>query len=147
MRWESFLFSLYYINYAFINLIKTDSHTDEQTGSQTRTVTDAQIETGSARGDSMVDLSCSQTNVFSVMADVHVQPIRKRRRTETTQISTETYDVTDYRPTQDELMVVDDFMVLNDIIIDPTDDRNYCENRRRTNYNSRQDKTDVGQKL
>ena len=81
------------------------------------------------------------------MADVHVQPTRKRRRTETTQISTETYDVTDYRPTQDELMVVDDFMVLNDIIIDPTDDRNYRENRRRTNYNLRQDKTDVGQKL
>ena len=74
--------------------IETDSHTDEQTGSQTRTVTDAQIETGSARGDSMVDLSCSQTNVFSVMADVHVQPTRKQRRTETTEISTETYDVT-----------------------------------------------------
>ena len=87
-------------------------------------MTDAQIETGSAHGDSMVDLSCSQTNVFSVMADVHVQPTRKRRRTETTQISTETYDVTDYRPTQEELMAVDDFMVLNDIIVDPTDDRN-----------------------
>ena len=57
------------------------------------------------------------------MADVHVQPTRKRRRTETTEIS-ETYDVTDYRPTQDELMAVDDFMVLNDIIVDPTDDRN-----------------------
>jgi hypothetical protein len=26
--------------------------------------------------------------------------------------------------TQDELMAVDDFMVLNDIIVDPTDDRN-----------------------
>jgi hypothetical protein len=104
--------------------IETDSHTNEQTGSQTRTVTDAQIETGSARGNSMVDLSCSQTNVFSVMADVHVQPTRKRKRTETTEISTETYDVTDYRPTQDELMAVDDFMVLNDIIVDPTDDRN-----------------------
>ena len=96
--------------------IETNSHTDEQT----RTVTDAQIETGSACGDSMVDLSCSQTNMFSIMADVHV----KRRRIETTEISTETYDVTDYRPTQDELMAVDDFMVLNDIIIDPTDDRN-----------------------
>ena len=96
--------------------IETNSHTDEQT----RTVTDAQIETGSACGDSMVDLSCSQTNMFSIMAEVHV----KRRRIETTEISTETYDVTDYRPTQDELMAVDDFMVLNDIIIDPTDDRN-----------------------
>ena len=124
MRWESFLLSLYCINYAFINFIKTDSHTDEQTGSQTRTVTDAQIETGSACGDSMVDLSCSQTNVFSAMADVQVQPTRKRRWTEATQISTETYDVTDYRPTQDELMAVDDFMVLNDIIVDPTDERN-----------------------
>jgi len=80
--------------------IEMDSHTDEQTGSQTRTVTMAQIEPGSARGDSMVDLSCSQTNVFSIMADVHVQPTRKRRRTETSEISTETYDVTDYRPTQ-----------------------------------------------
>ena len=90
------------------------------TGSQKRTVTDAQIETGSACGDSMVDLSCSQTNMFSIMADVHV----KRRRIETTEISTETYDVTDYRPTQDELVAVDDFMVLNDIIIDSTDDRN-----------------------
>ena len=58
------------------------------------------------------------------MADVHVQPTRKPRRTETRQISTETYDVTDYRPTQKELMAVDDFMVLNDIIVDPTDDRN-----------------------
>ena len=72
---------------------------------------DAQIETGSGRGDSVVDLSCSPTNVFSVMADVHVQPTRKR--TETTKISTDTYDVTDYRPTQDELMAVDDFIVLN----------------------------------
>ena len=51
------------------------------------------------------------------MADVHVQPTRKRRRTET-------YDVTDYRPTQDELMAVDDFMILNNIIVYPTDDRN-----------------------
>ena len=55
------------------------------------------------------------------MADVHVQPTRKRRRTETTEISTETYDVADYRPTQDELMAVDDFMVVSDIIVDPTD--------------------------
>jgi hypothetical protein len=37
------------------------------------------------------------------MADVHV----KRRRIEMTEISNETYDVTDYRPTQDELMAVD----------------------------------------
>ena len=58
------------------------------------------------------------------MADVHVQPTRKRRRTETTEISTETYNVTDYRPTQDELMAVDDFMILNNIIVYPTDDRN-----------------------
>ena len=38
------------------------------------------------------------------MADVHVQPTRKRRRTETTEISSETYDVTDYIPVQDELI-------------------------------------------
>ena len=49
------------------------------------------------------------------MADIHVQPTRIR--TETTEISTETYDVADYRHTQDELMAVDDFMVLNDIIV------------------------------
>jgi hypothetical protein len=48
--------------------IETNSHTDEQT----RPVTDAQIETGSACGDSMVDLSCSQTNMFSIMAEVRL---------------------------------------------------------------------------
>jgi hypothetical protein len=77
------------------------------------------------------------------MADVHVhvQPTQKWRRTETTEISTETYDVADYRPTQEELMAVDDFMVLNDIIVDPTDDRNYT-----VKTDDGQNKTDVGQK-
>ena len=44
------------------------------------------------------------THIFS-------KPTQKRRRTETMEISTETYDVTDYRHRQDELMAVDDFMV------------------------------------
>ena len=44
--------------------IETDSHTDEQTGSQARTVTDTQIEPGSARGDSMVDLAAHRLMCF-----------------------------------------------------------------------------------
>jgi hypothetical protein len=38
-------------------------------------------------------------------------------------------------------MAVDDFMVLNDIIVDPTDDRNYT-----VKTDDGQNKTDVGQK-
>ena len=45
----------------------------------------------------------------------------KRRRIDTTEVFTETDDVVDYRPTQDELMAVDDFMVLNNVIDDQTD--------------------------
>ena len=49
-----------------------------------------------------------------VEAEVYQTP--KRRRIDTTEVFTETDDVVDYRPTQDELMAVDDFMVLNNVI-------------------------------
>ena len=49
-----------------------------------------------------------------VEAEVYQTP--KRRRIDTSEVFTETDDVVDYRPTQDELMAVDDFMVLNNVI-------------------------------
>ena len=49
-----------------------------------------------------------------VEAEVYQTP--KRRRIDTTEVFTETDDVVDYRPAQDELMAVDDFMVLNNVI-------------------------------
>jgi hypothetical protein len=52
--------------------------------------------------------------VHVVEAEVYQTP--KRRRIDTTEVFTETDDVVDYRPTQDELMAVDDFMVLNNVI-------------------------------
>jgi len=52
--------------------------------------------------------------VHVVEAEVYQTP--KRRRIDTSEVFTETDDVVDYRPTQDELMAVDDFMVLNNVI-------------------------------
>ncbi|CAC5424457.1 unnamed protein product [Mytilus coruscus] len=92
----------------------TDSQTDAETDSQTVAVTDSQT----------VAVTDSQTVAVTDLQTGTVQPTRKRRRTETSEISTETYDVTDYRRTQDELMAVDDFMILNDIIADPPEDSN-----------------------
>ncbi|CAG2232675.1 unnamed protein product [Mytilus edulis] len=86
---------------------ETDSQKENETNSQTENETDLQTE----------NETDSQTDAETDLQTGTVQPPRKRRRTETSEISTETYDVTDYRLTQDELMAVDDFMRLNDIII------------------------------
>ncbi|CAG2227606.1 unnamed protein product [Mytilus edulis] len=101
---------------------KTDSQTENKTDSQTENETDSQTE---AETDSQTDAETdSQPDAETDLQTETVQPARKRRRTETSEISTEKYDGTDYRPTQDELMAVDDFMILNDIITDPPEENN-----------------------
>ncbi|CAG2239394.1 unnamed protein product [Mytilus edulis] len=101
---------------------ETDSQKENETDSQTENETDSQTE---AETDSQTDAETdSQPDAETDLQIETVQPARKRRRTETSEISTEKYDGTDYRPTQDEIMAVDDFMILNDIITDPPEDNN-----------------------
>ncbi|CAC5395969.1 HEXA_B [Mytilus coruscus] len=87
--------------------LMTGAHTDNETDSQTENETDSQAENET---DSQTENETdSQTEAETDSQTETVQPTRKRRRTETSEISTETYDVTDYRPTQDERMAADDF--------------------------------------
>ena len=80
-----------------------DTEGDLQTGVRTDNVTDTETDTQSNSQKETETDSQTETETDS-------------------QRETETNSQTDYRPTQDEFMAVDDIMVLNDIIVDPTDD-------------------------